>query len=109
MPSFADLPIELRDIIYEYSLIARYDHPSFPEAYPEHWILIMIIHRRKNSVLPCSVSYCQALKRCLVVALLGVNKSFGLEAAKVLYGKNVWRISTCKSNPLAILDLDNRW
>lgn len=79
MSHFPRLPREVRDLIYEYCLVVEgiLDPctPYYEEKNPEN------------------------AKRKPETALLRVNRSIGDEAAQMLYGKNVWRISYKEDDP----------
>lgn len=79
MSHFLRLPREVRDLIYEYCLVVEgiLDPctPYYEEKNPEN------------------------AKRKPETALLRVNRSIGDEAAQMLYGKNVWRISYKEDDP----------
>ena len=75
MATFLDLPLEVRNMIYEYCLVKDSTLVPFKEFYP-------LLHNDS------------AFRKDLpTVALLLVNKTIEAEAAAIPYGKNVWRVS----------------
>ena len=80
MASFLNLPAEIRNMIYRYCLVQNQTLIPYKEHYP---LSKADLAFRKD--LP-------------TVALLQVCKKIETEAAAVLYGQNVWRI-TSKSCP----------
>ena len=106
MPSFETLPPEIKDQIYGYLLIHHHVIVPFPAEYERQEIEIAggkaskrIVqyprgsdqdppvlkgergHQRYDPDLPC-------------ISLLGVNHKIQREAAIVLFGKNIWRVSS---------------
>lgn len=75
MATFMDLPLEVRNIIYEYCLLKNSTLVPFKEFYP---------------LRPKDLAFRKDLP---TVALLQVNKTIEAEAAATLYGKNVWRVT----------------
>ena len=75
MATFMDLPLEVRNMIYEYCLVKNSILVPFEEFYP---------------LRPEDLAFRKDLPS---VALLRVNKSIEAETAPILYGKNVWRVS----------------
>ncbi len=61
-------------MIYEYCLVVRYELKPHPTDY-ERYEIQRPLPRRPD------------------IALLGTNKQINAEAATVLYGKNLWRVS----------------
>lgn len=76
MARFLDLPAEIRNMIYRYCLVKN--HTLIP--YKEHY--------------PLSKADLAFRKDLPAVALLQVCKTIEAEAAAVLYGQNVWRITS---------------
>ncbi len=73
-PTFLGLPREVRDMIYEYCLVVNYELNPHPTDYEQYEMQ-------------------RPLPRKPDVALLKTNKQIHDEAAIVLYGKNIWRVS----------------
>lgn len=90
MPNFMDLPREVRATIYEHCLVVR--DPIAPYA-ENHWLS------------PADLAF---RKQMPTVALLAVNKTIEFEAAAILYGKNVWRI-TAKPAFIPYQNDDSLW
>lgn len=78
MPGFMDLPREIRTMIYEYCLVVSGTIVPYEEKYS--------LSRADLAVR----------KEMPTVALLVVNKTIEVEAAEILFGNNVWRITTEK-------------
>ena len=97
MSPFEKLPQEIRDLIYEHCLL--YDgeinpHPTWFER----------IEMEERDCVPAKMMNCGNIgifrkpnmrysKQWPSVALLGVKRAIQREAATILFGKNVWRIS----------------
>ncbi len=79
MSHFLRLSRELRDVIYEYCLVVEGILDPCPPYYEEK--------DPKNAKLKPNTD------------LLMVNRQVGTEAAQVLYGKNVWRLSCQQDDP----------
>ena len=103
MSAFEKLPREIRDLIYEHCLLYKGEIIPFPRIYervgsdrdPDAFKFRSSMDRRGPFVGYPRVKrdYWQTeLKPC--VALLGVNSTIREEAATVLFGKNVWRLSS---------------
>ena len=71
-----DLPLEVRTMIYEYCLVVS----ETIEPYKEY--------------CPLSASDLAHRRTMPTAALLAVNRTIESEAAGILYGKNVWRITS---------------
>lgn len=116
MSAFQQLPREIRDLIYEYCLL--YDEEIVP--FPSHAEKAEVLKRSRirnnihlskgeptqtggTGVLDVLLGYPNIypyVKRDALqaqnkpcVALLGVNSTIRDEAASILFGKNVWRLS----------------
>ena len=111
MPGFEKVPREVRDLIFEYCLLYNGEIVPFPSGYERTEI---------EGRLQVSISKGSLLQRTTVneggrhaflgypyvkrgafqtkhqpcVALLGVNSMIRDEAASILFGKNVWRLSS---------------
>ena len=85
MATFMGLPLEIRNMIYEYCLVKNSTLVPFTEYYP---LLNQELAFRRD--LP-------------TVSLLLVNKTIEAEAAAILYGKNIWRVTAnvTYNSPLA--------
>ncbi|KAL9000278.1 MAG: hypothetical protein Q9169_000995 [Polycauliona sp. 2 TL-2023] len=91
MPSFLDLPGEVRNMIYEYCLVVEGEIVPYPaeHEYP----------RFKPERM--TAQQCNYMKRKPDVALLQVNKQIREETCPLLYARNLWRISgTWDSSPV---------
>ena len=77
MAGFLDLSREIRDMIYKLCLVTEKVIVPFKEHYP--------LDRVKDIGFRDNMP---------TVALLGVSKLIGAEAAEILYGKNTWRITS---------------
>ena len=112
MSAFEKLPREIRDLIYEYCLLYEGEIVPFPRdyervGYDRYPLLLDTAMFPESRGLYLSgvdprgpflgyprverESWQTELKPC--VALLGVNSTIREEAAIVLFGKNVWRLS----------------
>ncbi len=74
MPHFLKLPREIRDMIYDYCLLVQGEIIPYPTYYEKEEI---------GRPLPQKPD----------IALLQVNKQIRAEAADMLYGQHVWRLS----------------
>lgn len=74
-PNLLTIPREVRDQILEYCLLVDGEIVPYPT-----WYELEDGDVKKPRLLPCT-------------ALLGVCESMRVEAAEILFGKNVWRIS----------------
>ena len=100
MAGIMGLPLEIRNMIYEYCLIVNHT-------------LVQCRHPAGSSrKCYCSVaSPTSGSRKDLktwedadpTITLLAVRKTVGLEAARVLYGKNNWQISSDVRNPISRL------
>ncbi|KAL8663665.1 MAG: hypothetical protein Q9168_008055 [Polycauliona sp. 1 TL-2023] len=79
---FLDLPLEIRDIIYEYCLVM----PGEIVPYPS-----LLEKRRERMNAPCEKP---------TVALLQTSHQVRNESRPFLYGQNVWRLSFQQGGPL---------
>ncbi len=97
MSSFERLPQELRNLIYDHCLLHDGEINPYPRyfertemestyCYPAKMMSFGDIGTFRKANLRYS-------KQWPSVALLGVNRAIQREAATILYGKNVWRIS----------------
>ena len=113
MSAFEKLPREIRDLIYENCLLYKGEIIPFPRDYERigsdrHPLLAdaFMFHdsrdrnaRRVDRPQPF-VGYPRVKRQCWqtdlkpCVALLGVNSTVREEAATILFGKNVWRLSS---------------
>ena len=112
MSAFEQLPREIRDLIYEYCVLYDGEIVPFPNRTEEEtWSQVsntteppsnhepthtgsLDVFLGKSSIFPnLKRGALQAWnKPC--VALLGVNSTIRHEAASILFGKNVWRLSS---------------
>ncbi|KAI4284238.1 MAG: hypothetical protein L6R38_001569 [Xanthoria sp. 2 TBL-2021] len=79
MTAFTDLAFELREQIYNLSLLTS--KTIYP--YPTHYEEVQGAAAYRN----------WAVEEKIAAGLLGTNKQIRLEAAEVLFGKNVWHLS----------------
>ncbi|KAL8669087.1 MAG: hypothetical protein Q9168_006304 [Polycauliona sp. 1 TL-2023] len=85
MTAFTDLSFELREQIYKLSLLTSKTIFPYPTYYEE-------VHG--------AVPYCKwAADEKIAVGLLGANKQIRLEAATIIFGKNLWHLSGPKELP----------
>ena len=111
MSAFEKLPREVRDLIYEHCLLYDGEIIPFPNKYErqevEGWlqfsndrILSPPRGPKKAGGQDAFLGYPYIKREALqtvnrpCVALLGVNSTIRDEAASILFGKNVWRISS---------------
>ena len=111
MSAFENLPREIRDQIYEFCLLYDGEIIPFPSAHErelsERRLQIVEDTKlraghtpRKKVVRKAFLGYPKVKREALqtenkpCVALLGVNSMIREEAARNLFGKNVWRLSS---------------
>ena len=111
MSAFEKLPREVRDLIYEICLVHEGEIIPFPRDYerigmdrwlesPNSYVAYAGRGRKRKDGPDPFVGYPNAKrdarqtekKPC--IALLGVNSTIREEAAIILFGKNVWRLSS---------------
>ncbi len=97
MSSFERLPQEIRNLIYEHCLLHDGEinpHPIYFER-TELESKGCVPAKRMNfgDISMFRITNVRYSKQLPSVALLGVNHAIQHEAATILYGKNVWRIS----------------
>ena len=113
MSAFEKLPREVRDLIYEHCLLYEGEIIPFPRDFERigsdrHPVLTDAIKFRESRGRDSGrvdrqepfIGYPRVKRDCWqtelkpCVALLGVNSKVREEAATVLFGKNVWRLSS---------------
>ena len=111
MSAFENLPREIRDQIYEYCLLYDGEIIPFPRAHEREFskrrlqleedTKLRTKHiRRQKVVRNAFLGYPNVKREALqtenkpCVALLGVNSMIREEAARILFGQNVWRLSS---------------
>ena len=115
MSAFEKLPREIRNLIYERCLCYDGEIIPFPREHEKRFVDEPPragmrsepdpLPRRKNGRdaflsrnaflgYPCVKRKASQTERAPCVALLGVNSTIRDEAASVLFGKNVWRLSS---------------
>ena len=111
MSAFENLPREIRDQIYEFCLLYDGEIIPFPRAHEREFskrrlqieenTKLRAGHLpRKKVVRNAFLGYPKVKREALqtenkpCVALLGVNSMIREEAARILFGKNVWRLSS---------------
>lgn len=106
LSAFETLPLEIRNMILEYCFVCNREVIPFPTQYEREErrvtantglpvegtlpILGKQLKWRQGSSLLRDTKYSQELSS---VVLLGVNKKIKCEAASILFGRNVWRLS----------------
>lgn len=111
MPAFENLPREIRDQIYEYCLLYSGEIIPFPRAHErelskrsrqlEEDTKLRAGHiPRQKVVRNAFLGYPKVKREALqteskpCISLLGVNSMIREEAARILFGKNIWRLSS---------------
>ena len=100
MSAFEKLPREIRDLIYELCLVHEGEIIPFPRDYERGAMERLLKMPGREDGQDPFMGYpngkrdSRQTKKGPCVALLGVNSTIREEAAIILFGKNVWRLSS---------------